>query len=197
VARADTMHGPEPSPPPMETLLERNLEDLRAYVQRNMGPALAQRESCADLVQSICREALQSQAGFRFAGDAAFRRWLLQMALRKLIDRRRYYGARKRERVEREADRSEAWRIDEVERLAKTLGSPSGEAILQEEIGRLSRALEQLAAADREMIRCIHIEGLTHADVAERVGCTEQQSRGRLFLALARLSAHLKAAKQA
>ena len=47
-----------------------------------------------------------------------------------------------------------------------------------------------------EVIRSIHLEGLTHADVAERVGCSEAQSRGRLFLALARLAAHLKASKQ-
>jgi RNA polymerase sigma factor (sigma-70 family) len=183
---------PEAPVPSLEAMLERHLPDLRDYVRKNMGAALAQRESCADLVQSICREALQSQGRYRFQGEVAFRKWLLQLALRKLIDRRRFYGARKRERVAREADLSAAWRIEELAKLAKTLGSPSGEAMLREDIGRLGRAVEKLSDADRDIIRMIYLDGLMHADVAERVGCTESQSRGRLYSALARLSAHLK-----
>jgi DNA-directed RNA polymerase specialized sigma24 family protein len=85
---------PEPAGPPLESLLERHLEDLQSYVRKNMGAGLAQRESCADLVQSICREVLQSQGRFEFQGETAFRKWLLQVALRKLIDRRRFYRAR-------------------------------------------------------------------------------------------------------
>lgn len=186
---------PEPTGPALESLLERHLGDLESYVRKNMGAGLAQRESCADLVQSICREVLQNQERFRFQGEPAFRKWLLQAALHKLIDRRRFYRARNRDQVAREADHSEAWRIEEIAMLAKTLGSPSGEAMLREDIGRLSSALNRLAEADRGIIRMIHIDGLTHADVAERIGCTEPQSRGRLFLALARLSAHLKGPK--
>jgi len=188
------MRPPEPAEPPLESLLERHLDDLQSYVRKNMGPALAQRESCADLVQSICREVLQSHGRYQFQGEAAFRKWLLQVALHKLIDRRRFYRSRKRDQIAREADLSAAWQIEEIAKLARTLGSPSGEAMLREDIGRLGRALDQLGERDREVIRMIHIEGLTHADVAERIGCTESQSRGRLFLALARLSAHLKVA---
>lgn len=189
------MASPEPAGPALESLLERHLDDLESYVRKNMGAGLAQRESCADLVQSICREVLQSQERFEFQGEPAFRKWLLQVALHKLIDRRRFYRSRKRDQIDREADRSEAWRIEEIAKLVKTLGSPSGEAMLREDIGRLGRALDQLSELDRGIIRMIHIEGLTHADVAERLGCTEPQSRGRLFLALARLSAHLKRPK--
>ena len=182
--------------PSLEALLERHLADLDTYVRRNMDRALAQRESCADLVQSICREVLQSRAGFQYEGDAAFRRWLLQVALHKLIDRRRFYRARKRENAQRVADMSSVWQVEELAKLAKTLGSPSGEAMLREELGRLGRALDALADSDRSIIRMIHIEGLTHADVSERLGCTPSQSRGRLFLALARLSSYLRAQKQ-
>ena len=186
------MADPEPSNPKLEVLLERHMQELEGFVRKNMGAALAQRESCSDLVQSICREALQEQEQFRFRGELAFRKWLLQMALRKLIDRRRFYGARKRENAAREADLPSAWQLEEVAKLAKTLGSPSGEAMLREDIGRLSRAVEGLADSDRAIIRMIHLEGLTHADAAAQLGCTESQSRGRLFLALARLAAQLR-----
>lgn len=187
------MLGDQEPPLQIETLLERHLPDLRAYVRRNMDAALAQRESCADLVQSICREALQSKGQFEFRGEAAFRQWLLQMALHKLIDRRRFYRARKREGGQLEPAAGSGFDLDQLARLARTLGaSPSSEASLREELAVLAAALDKLAEPDRAMIRMIHLEGLTHADVAERVGCSVPQSRGRLFLALARLSAHLR-----
>ena len=190
------MLGDQEPPLQIETLLERHLPDLRAYVRRNMDAALAQRESCADLVQSICREALQSKGQFEFRGEAAFRQWLLQMALHKLIDRRRFYRARKREGGQLEPTAGSGFDLDQLARLARTLGaSPSSEASLREELAVLAAALDKLAEPDRAMIRMIHLEGLTHADVAERVGCSVPQSRGRLFLALARLSAHLRSTR--
>jgi len=190
------MRGEDDQSAPMEELLERHLDDLRSYVRKNMDAALSQRESCADLVQSICREALQSKSQYEFRGEAAFRQWLFQMALHKLIDRRRFYRARKREGPQVELARSSGFDVDQLARLARTLGaSPSSEASLREELTVLASCLDKLSEGDRAVIRMIHLEGLTHADVAERLGCTAPQSRGRLFLALARLSAHLRAAR--
>lgn len=177
----------------MEALLERHIGELHAYVRKNMDAALARQESCGDLVQSICREALESKSSYEFRGEAAFRQWLLQLALHKLIDRRRFYRARKRDGAPAGPALSSGFDLDQLARLARTLGaSPSSEASLREELNVLAAALAGLAESDREMIRMIHLEGLTHADVAERVGCSVPQSRGRLFLALARLSAHLR-----
>lgn len=191
------MAGDHQQTAPMEVLLERHLGELHAYVRRNMDAALSQRESCADLVQSICREALESKEQYEFRGEAAFRQWLLQLALHKLIDRRRFYRARKRDGGLARQALSSGFDLDQLARLAHTLGaSPSGEASLREELNVLATALERMEEGDRAMIRMIHIEGLTHADVAERVGCSVPQSRGRLFLALARLSAHLRGARK-
>lgn len=178
--------------PELEALLERHLPELRNYVRRNMDRALSQRESSADLVQSVCREVLESRGRFQYAGDAAFRRWLLQVALHKLIDRRGFYRAVRRENGRRMADLTSAWQVEELAKLAKTLGSPSGEAMMREEVQRLGDAIEQLTDADRTIIRLVHIEGLTHTDVAARLGCSESQSRGRLFRALVRLSGLLR-----
>jgi RNA polymerase sigma factor (sigma-70 family) len=193
---SDPTSSDEQAGPPLEELLERHLADLNRYVQRNMGRALAQRESCADLVQSICREVLQSRRSFHYAGDAAFRRWLLQVALHKLIDRRGFYSALRRENGKRMADLSSVWQVEELAKLARTLGSPSGEAMMREELHRLASALEQLGEADRTIIRLIHIDGLTHLDVSQRLDCTLQQSRSRLFRALIRLSSLVRDAKR-
>ncbi len=179
----------------LERLLERHLGDVQAYVRRNMGADLARKEAAEDLVQSICREALQSRGRFRYEGEAAFRRWLLQIALHKLIDRRRFYASERRADPARAADLPSEWDVQELAKLARSLGSPSGEAMLREDLARLAHALERLSESDRTVIRLIYIDGRTHADAAERMRCTEAQSRGRLFMALARLSTHLRAPK--
>jgi len=179
--------------PPIEDLLERHLPTLRAYVRRNLDAGLADRESTADLVQSVCREVLQSRGKFEFRGDAAFQRWLLQVALHKLMDRRRFWRARKREGLRVEGQRGAlSWSQDELGRLAVALGSPSAEAMLREDLDRLALALEELSEFDSEVIRLVRLEGLSHAEFAGRMGCTEPQSRKRLFEALARLSLLLR-----
>lgn len=179
----------------LEQLLERHLDHVQAYVRRNMGADLARKEAAEDLVQSICREALQSRERFRYEGEAAFRRWLLQIALHKLIDRRRFYASDRRGDPLRVADLPSQWDVHELAKLARSLGSPSGEAMLREDLARLAQALERLSEADRTVIRLIYIDGRMHAEAAERMGCSEPQSRGRLFMALARLSTHLRAPK--
>ena len=179
--------------PPIEHLLERNLPTLRTYVHRNLDAGLAARVSTADLVQSVCREVLQSRGKFEFRGDAAFQRWLLQVALHKLMDRRRFWRTGEREGLRVNGQRgAPSWSRDEFGRLAVALGSPSAEAILREDVDRLELALAELSEFDREVIRRVRLEGLSHAEFAGRMGCTEPQSRKRLFEALARLSLLLR-----
>ncbi|NUP97415.1 MAG: sigma-70 family RNA polymerase sigma factor [Planctomycetaceae bacterium] len=167
-----------------EELLERHLPDLRRYVRRRVSPALLAHESTSDLVQSVCREVLQDLAHFRPQDEASFRAWLCQSALRKILDRQRFHAAEKRDRA-REAG---AFSRDELSALAASFPSPSGDAMRQEELERLERALGELDESDRRLVLLIHLEGLSHAQAAERLGTTEVNSRKQLSRALARLS---------
>jgi RNA polymerase sigma-70 factor (ECF subfamily) len=187
------MRRPEPSDDPQfEELLQRHLDSLESYVRRNMDATLSTRESCADLVQSVCREVLENRGGYRYAGERAFRQWLFQVALHKLMDRRRFWRTRKRD-SEGPARGDLRWSRDELLRLRESIASPSGEASLREELARLEQALGRLSAGDREVIRLVHLQGCSHAEAATRLDCSEPQSRKRLFTALARLSLHLRA----
>jgi len=181
--------------PQLEALLEEHLPSLRTYVRRNMDAVLSDRESCADLVQSVCREVLQSRGAYRYQGEAAFRQWLFQVALHKLMDRRRFYRAGKRADGPAAHERA-LWSTDELTRLAESVGSPSGDAMLREELDALSRGLERLSEDDQDIIRWVHLEHMTHAAAAERLGCTEAQSRKQLFRALTRLSLYLRKARR-
>lgn len=183
--------------PPIEELLQRHMPDLESYVRRNTDATLSRRESCADLVQSVCREVLESRGQYRYAGERAFREWLFQVALHKLMDRRRFWRARKRDAEPAAHNNALRFSRDELARLHGTLASPSGEASLREELDRLERALLELAEEEREVIRLVHLKGCSHAEAADQLGCTEPQSRKRLFKALARLSGHLRDSRRA
>jgi RNA polymerase sigma factor (sigma-70 family) len=143
------------------------------------------------LVQSVCREVLEKRGNYHYQGDAAFQSWLFQVALHKLMDRRRYWGAVKRAPAEGAAPpraKGEGWNQSQLARLAVTLFTPSRDAMLHEDLARLEEALDALSDADREIIRLIHLDGLSHAEAGLQLGCSESQSRKRLFHALARLS---------
>lgn len=182
----------EGDPLAVEELLERHLPGLRQYVRKNVSPLVLAKESASDIVQSACREVLADMPGFHYQGEAAFRAWLQQAALRKIIDRQRYYRADKRDPAhEVPIDAGLKLSRDELTLIAGSLGSPSGDAIREEEFERLARGLTRLDEADQRLIRMLFVEGLTHAQAAERLATNEVNSRKQLSRALARLSKHL------
>ena len=173
----------------VDQLLERHLPGLRTYVRRNISPTLLAKESSDDLVQSVCREVLQGIERFEYRGEAAFRTWLYQAALRKIIDRHRYYKAEKRD-VGRELSplTRQAMSSAELALLASSIHSPSRDAAMHEEVQRLEHGFAQLSEPDQHIIRLIYVDGLTHAQASAALGCSEVNSRKMLSRALARLS---------
>jgi RNA polymerase sigma-70 factor (ECF subfamily) len=167
----------------VDALLERHLPGLRKYVRQKISPSLLAQESPSDVVQSVCREVLEGFERFEYKGEAAFRNWLYQAALRKLIDHLRYHRAQKRDVRPVSAS---ALSTAEFVLLASSIQSPSKEAVLNEEVEALERGFAKLSEADRAIIRMIFIDGLTHAQVAQKLGCTEVSSRKQLSRALAR-----------
>lgn len=176
----------------MEELLATHLPGLEKYVRRHASPLVLAKESVSDLVQSVCREVLQDAGSFDYRGDLAFRAWLHQAALRKLMDRQRYYRAAKRDPAcEREPAPRSGLSREELAALASSIDAPSGAAEYRDDLQRLDDALGELSEADRELVRLVFCEGLTHAQVAERLSITEVSSRKQLSRALARLSRRL------
>jgi len=173
----------------VDELLERHLPGLRKYVRQRISPTLLAKESSSDVVQSVCREVLQGFEGFEYRGEAAFRNWLYQAAVRKLVDHLRYHEAQKRDvRHVRSSSLSTA----EFALLASRIHTPSADAMMREEIASLERGFARLSDGDQQILRWIYVEGLTHAKVAERLECTEVSSRKQLSRALARLARHIE-----
>jgi RNA polymerase sigma-70 factor (ECF subfamily) len=169
----------------VDELLERHLPGLRKYVRQRISPALLAKESSSDVVQSVCREVLEGFEGFEYQGEGAFRNWLYQTAVRKLVDHLRYHQAQKRD-VQHVAPPSLT--SAEFAVLASSIRSPSGDAMLGEQIKALERGFARLGSAEQEILRLVYVEGLSHAQVSSRLGCTEVSSRKQLSRALARLA---------
>lgn len=78
-------------------LIARHLPRLEVFLRRRADRLVLAKESVSDLAQSVCREALKDVAGFEYQGEAAFVRWFQTLALSKIIEKRRYYTAQKRD----------------------------------------------------------------------------------------------------
>jgi RNA polymerase sigma-70 factor (ECF subfamily) len=101
--------------------------------------------------------------------------WLRQILAHSLaMCVRRYYGTRRRDvRLERElaVELDQSSRVLDQGLLAKS-SSPSSQATRREQVVLLADALGELTADYREVIILRHMEGLTFAEVARRMGRT-------------------------
>lgn len=164
------------------------LPALRAYVRANVPPDVRARESCSDLVQSVCLELIERRREFDYRGPEAFRAWLFQWALHKIQDRVKYHRAEKRA-ARREADG------DNSERLAAlyaSIGTPSACAAAREEVLLLERALDRLAPGDRQVIVLCRIAGLPRDEAGQILGKSAGAVRVHLNRALVRLGSELE-----
>jgi RNA polymerase sigma-70 factor (ECF subfamily) len=180
--------------PDLDRLLERHLPGLTAFVRLRLGAVIRANESCADIVQSACREVLAHADRFQFGGDANFRNWLFTTALRKITDRKRYWLAEKRRaprdpRTAADAAASED-QVADCYRAAFT--SPSEAAMRREDIDALERAFDRLSTDDREVIVLARIVGLTAPEIAREKGETVGAVRTRLSRAMVRLAALMR-----
>lgn len=175
-----------------DSLFARNLPRLMAFVRARVGGVVAEKESVHDLVQSVCREAVEDLDRFDFRGEEAFRQWLFVRAVRKICNRYRWYQRARRDvGREKAADASEEG-VEEFVTAFATISTPSRHASAREQMELFEAALEQLPDAQREAIAMTRVAGLSYAEAAEALGRTEAAVRGLVMRGLARLSALLE-----
>ena len=178
-----------------DDLLQRHLPSLRAFIRLQLGHGVRSRETSLDLVQSVCREALEGFEAFEYRGPDSFRNWLLKSAQNKIRDRGRFWG-RERRSSQREAG-SVAQLLDGDEEGAllgqlRTFCTPSRHASAREELARAEAAFRQLSPSHREVIVLARILALPHPDVAREMGRTPVATRTLLSRALARMATLLE-----
>lgn len=168
----------------IQQLLVRNLSGLEAFVRLRMGPVLRGRLSAPDLVQSVCREVLEDLGGFEFRGEAPFRHWLYVRAENKLREKHRYLSAQKRDHAHEVAIPDGSTFLPQYQNLC----TPSRDLAVREAMARVEAAFDQLPDDYREAVTLHKLCGLSHAEIAERLGRSEGAVRNLVYRGISRLA---------
>lgn len=167
----------------LRELLQRFLPELRAFIRLKTGAHLRAKESCSDLVQSVCREVLEDLESIEYRGERAFKQWLFTRSLRKIQDRDRFHRRMKRDAAREEPDAFDEQLATGYQRLL----TPSRAAIRQEEIAILEAAFDRMPEDYRDVITYARLLGMDHNEIGERMSKSPGAVRVLLHRAIARL----------
>jgi RNA polymerase sigma-70 factor (ECF subfamily) len=160
-----------------ERLFRKYERRLAALVQVRLGPELRAEVEPDDILQETFVRAFGALARFTYRGPGSFWGWLASVARSVLADTARYRG--------RERRAGERVPLGPGHEPVDT-ATPSRMLRHREAVGELMAKLDALPADDREVIVLAKIEGLTTAEMAERLGKTREQVALLLHRALKR-----------
>jgi RNA polymerase sigma-70 factor (ECF subfamily) len=171
----------------IDELIRRHLPALRLFVRAQADPLLRAQESCSDLVQTACRQALLSLENYEWQGEGSFRQWLFSVAMNKIMRRRQYYAAEKRnQRRVATADLDEIAN-DQLAAGYRSVCTPSQHAVAQETVDLIEAGLDKLPENYRDVILFSKVVGLSNIELAKHLGKDAATTRVLLHRALARL----------
>jgi RNA polymerase sigma-70 factor (ECF subfamily) len=163
------------STPVLGQLLELYRGYLTLLARVQLSRRLQSKADASDLVQEVFLQAHDHFPRFRGSTEGELLSWLRQILATTLANLVRHYcGTQRRDvRLERHlaAELDESSRVLERSLLAPQ-SSPSQQAARREQAVLLADALARLPADYREVIVLRHLEGLTFAEVARRMGRT-------------------------
>lgn len=165
---------------------------LRVLAQTQLGKRLAGKFDASDIVQQALLEACEALPDFRGDTEGEFLAWLRSVLAHALAHEvRRYTGTEQRD-VNREVSlelEESSLRLGSM--LAAPDSSPSTRAAAHEEELCLAEVLGRLPEEYRAVIILRNLEGLSHEEVAERMGRSIGAVRMLWVRALARLRQEL------
>jgi RNA polymerase sigma-70 factor, ECF subfamily len=172
-------------------LLDRHRGALEVQARLQVGRRLRTKLDFEDLMQELSLEAHRGIAQFRGRSEGEFVCWLRKVFATILSNQLRHYLGTRRRDVRRECrivgpgDDTSQSSIEP--RLVAPQSSPSQHAARCERAELVADALGRLPEAYREVIVLRNIEGLRFAEVAERMGRTEDSVKNIWLRALDRL----------
>lgn len=161
-----------------EKLLDELLPHLRRFARRRLS-APDGRELVEDAVQNVLLAIHRARHTWR--PERPFSPWVHAIARNAVIDTLRARGRRLSREISLEADGVAEPSVDPA-------ASPLEQALSPE----LSAALDALPSNQREAVTLIHLEGLSVAEAAERVGATPGALKVRAHRGYRALRQHLE-----
>jgi RNA polymerase sigma-70 factor (ECF subfamily) len=155
----------------LRLLYERYGRIVFGMTYRLLGDRQAAEECTQDVFVSVWRTARTYEPA-----RARVSTWLLAIARNRAIDATRRRAARP---------------VDPHEDLWTTESSPDAADLVAaaDEAGRLAEAMAELPDAQREAVSLAYFDGLSHTEIAARLGIPVGTVKGRIRLALDRLRA--------
>ena len=172
-------------------LLQAELGWIRARVRKEAGGAYRERFDSMDLVQAGVVKLLRSGPRYAPCNRAQFRALLAKVvvsAVRDELDR-----ARAVKRDVRREERLPSRGLSRAAPLGRSITMPDEAAARAERRERVRAVLDQLPAADRELIRLRQVEGASFAEIARALELdSPEAARMRFNRALPRLARRLE-----
>lgn len=147
----------------LDDLYARHTGRLMGFIRVCMSPELARRFAPEDILQETLLESARKLDGFEPRGPSSFYRWLVEIARYKIAEARRAGQALKR---------SMETPLDDDLPLGVT-STPSRHAVRVERAELLAAALDKLNDRRALAIRLRYLEGLSVAEAAQRMECSE------------------------
>jgi RNA polymerase sigma-70 factor (ECF subfamily) len=166
-------------------------ERVRRIIRFRLDTKLRPKLDSIDLVQDALLLALGGLKDFTYRNEGDFLRWLSKIAENKLHDIIKKFHADKRDiRKEISFKQEERSTDGRFYGAAEPIGTTTPSVIMRkkEALDRLEKALDTLKPEYKEVIVLKKIEGLTHAEIAERLNKSPNAVPMLLFRAMAALT---------
>lgn len=149
-------------------LLQKLRESLRPVIEQELGPKLRVRVDGSDLVQKVLIQVVADWPQFRGQTGGEFLQWvrrILEHDIQELLQREKFTAKRS---IDREEDASHEIRLAPGRQT-----SPSRRVIRSEHNRMVREAIDQLNEEWRDVMRMKHLDDLTMAEVARKLGKSE------------------------
>jgi RNA polymerase sigma-70 factor (ECF subfamily) len=154
----------------LDRLYERYAPRVLSYIRMRMGQSLRQRLESRDILQATLLKSFQHLGEFRGTDGRSLVAWLARIADREIADRADYHHRQRR-------DAGQEASLDDHSDLAVRVRSVLSQVILDERIGTLEAAMDSLSEVHRQVILLRKFEELSFAEIARRLGKSEDASR--------------------
>jgi len=146
-------------------------ERVRRIIRFRLNQKLRSKLDSVDVVQDVLVQAMGGLKDFTYRSEGDFLRWLSRIAQNKLRDIFDEFHADKRD-IRREIPLKEERRSTAPGGAIGPIGTTTPSVIMckREALDRLENALDQLKPEHKEVIVLKRIEGLSYAEIAERLG---------------------------
>ena len=177
------------SPEALNTLYERCAGRLLAYVRLRLGRELRARLESRDILQAAMVKSLEHLDELKAENTGSLMGWLARIADNEIRDRADYH-----QRQRRDAAREMA--LEDDAPVAALTRSALSRVILDEQAARLEAALESLSPSHREVILLRKFQEMPFAEIAQRLGKSEDACRMLLARAMTALTLKMADAAQ-